>query len=247
MHYYKFHIGDYRRKAASLSILEHGIYRQLIDEYHLTEAPLTNDFEMLCWSIGARTKEEQDAVTRILNFFFKNTKKGWFHSTCEEQVGEYKAKALKNKENGRKGGRPKKNPEKTQSVSKQNPEETLTNNHKPLTNNHKPNDKPAPNGLAKFNFKSVLIDLGVSEQLASEFMSIRRMKKAKDTETAMKGLLREVKKSGLTLDQAITHCVEHSWKGFKAEWVAVNTNTNKTGQEVGFIEKHTDKSWRDGL
>jgi len=40
LHYYTFNIGDYRRDTGHLSLLEHGIYRQLIDSYYLSEKPI---------------------------------------------------------------------------------------------------------------------------------------------------------------------------------------------------------------
>jgi uncharacterized protein YdaU (DUF1376 family) len=40
MHHYQHHIGDYRRDTMHLTLLEHGVYRQLIDLYYLQEKPL---------------------------------------------------------------------------------------------------------------------------------------------------------------------------------------------------------------
>lgn len=245
MHYYKFHIGDYRRRAANLSLLEHGIYRQLIDEYHLTEEPLTGDFDRLCWSVGARSEDERVAVQRILDFFFKKTKKGWQHDVCEEQVQEYKAKALKNKENGKKGGRPKNNPEKTQSVSKQNPKETLTNNHKPLTTNQEPKREvavaPPAKGTALQNWPTY----HSPEILPTDFfryvdehgcqaLAMSEWPKFHDYWVAQPGQ-RGVKKDWLA-----------TWRNWlrKSKEFAANTDTKDS---QGFIQRVTDDSWAKGL
>jgi Protein of unknown function (DUF1376) len=40
MYYYQHHIGDYRKDTSHLSLIEHGIYRQLLDLYYITEKPL---------------------------------------------------------------------------------------------------------------------------------------------------------------------------------------------------------------
>ena len=56
----------------------------------------------------------------------------WYHKRCDETITAYQAKAQRNREVGKLGGRPKANPDETQMVSKDNP------NHKPITINHKP-------------------------------------------------------------------------------------------------------------
>jgi uncharacterized protein YdaU (DUF1376 family) len=82
-----------------------------------------------------------DTVGLILNEFFELREDGWHKDRCDLEIDLYHNKADKNKENGKKGGRPKKinelddNPEITQMVSKNNPNITLTINHKPITNN----------------------------------------------------------------------------------------------------------------
>ncbi len=47
MNYYRHHIGDYRSNTSHLSLLEHGIYRQLLDTYYLSEGPITPDLDIL--------------------------------------------------------------------------------------------------------------------------------------------------------------------------------------------------------
>ena len=44
MHYYQFNIADYRKDTGFLTYEEHGIYRQLIDQYHLDEKPFNAGF-----------------------------------------------------------------------------------------------------------------------------------------------------------------------------------------------------------
>jgi hypothetical protein len=52
LYYYNFNIGDYRRDTVHLSILEHGIYRQLIDTYYLNEDLLRQIWMRLCERIA---------------------------------------------------------------------------------------------------------------------------------------------------------------------------------------------------
>lgn len=76
----------------------------------------------------------------------------------------------------------------------------------------------------KFNFANALVSQGADQKLISEYMEVRKAKKAVNSETAFKSLISEQQKSGFTLNQVLEHCVVNSWKGFKAEWIK-NQNT----------------------
>ena len=72
----------------------------------------------------------------------------------------------------------------------------------------------------KFIFKSELKKLGVSEEQASEFMQVRKAKKAVNTKNAFEMLIAESQKAKLSLDQAIDYCLkrQNPWGAFKAAW-----------------------------
>ena len=133
MHYYPKNIGDYRRDTMHLSLLEHGVYMTLIDHYILNEEPFSDNIEDILWLVGARTEEEKNAVSLILNKFFKKKDDGYYHKRCDEEIQRYKKNAEVARENGKKGGRPR-NPEVTH--SKPNPK--LTKNQELETSNHEP-------------------------------------------------------------------------------------------------------------
>lgn len=92
-----------------------------------------------------------------------------------------------------------------------------TNNNILNNSSTKNNNISIENG--KFDFYQALLEMGVSPQVAKDFMAVRKEKKAKDTQTAIKGLQREIAKSGMTAEECITISVENSWKGFKVEWL----------------------------
>ena len=133
MHYYPKNIGDYRRDTMHLSLLEHGVYMTLIDHYILNEEPFSDNIEDILWLVGARTEEEKNAVSLILNKFFKKKDDGYYHKRCDEEIQRYKKNAEVARENGKKGGRPR-NP----GVTQEKPNPKLTNNQKLETNNHEP-------------------------------------------------------------------------------------------------------------
>lgn len=61
---------------------------------------------------------------------------------------------------------------------------------------------------------------GVPDQLFSDYMAVRKAKKAGPlTTTAVNGLIREAEKAGKTLEEAVTICCERGWQSLKAEWL----------------------------
>jgi hypothetical protein len=60
----------------------------------------------------------------------------------------------------------------------------------------------------------------VEEQVWSDFLALRKAKKAPMTVTALAGIKREAEKANWSLNRAIDECVSRGWTGFKAEWVA---------------------------
>jgi uncharacterized protein YdaU (DUF1376 family) len=135
MHYYTFNIGDYRRDTFHLTLLEHGVYRQLIDTYYLNERPLPVDTAVVMRTHSARTKDEKAAVLSVLENFFLLTDEGWIHRGCEKTIEKYREKSEKARVSA----------ESRWCKRNANASETqceLDANHKPITNNHKPIIKP---------------------------------------------------------------------------------------------------------
>lgn len=123
MNYYERHIGDYAKDAGHLSMLEHGAYTLLLDRYYSTEQPIPVD--QVYRIARARTEEECAAVDTVLREFFKPSEKGWVNGRGDEEIEKARLRIEIARENGKKGGRPKKQaeknpmgiPEETQSVS----------------------------------------------------------------------------------------------------------------------------------
>jgi len=67
-------------------------------------------------------------------------------------------------------------------------------------------------------------------------------RKAKFTETAMAGMMREAAKAGWTLEAAITEAIERGWQGFKADWVKDKDNghNGRNGNNRGGNQRPVD-------
>lgn len=77
-------------------------------------------------------------------------------------------------------------------------------------------------------FKESLLSLGVSEEVAEAWMSVRKTKRATNTEIAFRKVAEEIQKSGKTAEECITIAVENSWQGFKAEWLTSKSHSRQT-------------------
>ena len=131
MHYYKFNIADYRKDTGHLSTVEHSIYRQLIDWYYLDEKPIPLETQVVMRRLSL-VSEHEPALQNVLTDFFVQTEIGYRQSRIDMELNDYQDQAVKNKTNGKLGGRPR----KTQSVILANPNESEINpNQEPLTTN----------------------------------------------------------------------------------------------------------------
>lgn len=71
----------------------------------------------------------------------------------------------------------------------------------------------------RFDFYKSLLQLGVSEQTARDWMEVRKAKRAANTETAFRNIEIEIRKSGMDAESCIRMSAANSWQGFKAEWL----------------------------
>jgi len=95
MNYYEHHIGDYAEATLHLSFVEDAAYSRLIRKYYSTERPLPADLKQVQRLIGARTKEERQAVADILDEFFELEADGWHNKRCDAEIARYRGKPLR--------------------------------------------------------------------------------------------------------------------------------------------------------
>lgn len=232
MHYYQHNIGDYARDTGHLSVIEHGIYRLLLDWCYLNEKPITTEHAV---RIARGYQVETESV---LSEFFNLESDGWTHKRVIKEIDDYRVKAEKNRQNGAKGGRPKpnNNPVGSQTDAKHNPnQEPITNNQEPRTKEIKPraSRKAQPDGCLTV---SDLVAQGVDEQHASDWFKARKSKGAKSlTKTAWDAVKAEALNAGVTPAEAVKIAAENTWQGFKASWMSKPAHqSQKSGKHHGF-------------
>lgn len=124
---------------------------------------------------------------------------------------------------------------------------TNTEIHAPEKSDEKPVEKTP---------MAILADFGVYDQLAKDFIKARNKKGAPITITAMKGIEREAAKARISIQDAVTICIERGWQGFNANWDWNNNPINNFTFEskekryangMTFMEKVNDMSDFFGL
>ena len=132
MHYYQHNIADYRKDTSHLTLLEHGAYRQLLDQYYLNEEPLSLDETKLFRLLSAKTTEEQNAIKSVLGDFFTQTETGFIHRRCEIEIQTFHSKSEVASKSAKVRWQCERNANAMQTHSERNA------NHKPITINHNP-------------------------------------------------------------------------------------------------------------
>lgn len=148
MNHYPHHIGDFVKDTLGFSQGAIGAYRLLMDAYYADEAaPAARDV----YVIGrATTPAERRNVDKALEKFELRDGR-YHHKRVEEELVSYRSRVDSARENGGKGGRPKKptdnprdNPRRTEQLTEPithgEPSEKLASSHKPIN----PNPQAAP-------------------------------------------------------------------------------------------------------
>ena len=224
MHFYRFHIGDYKSATAHLSNEEDLAYRRLLDMYYDTEKPIPLETD---W-VARRIRVGSEVVATVLQDMFLETENGWVHDRCDEEIREYHRMADRARANGKAGGRPK-NPVGSQSE----PSRKLTNNHKPVTNNQVDIKRTS----------APVCPEGISLQVWSDYLAVRKAKRSPLIATALTAIEKEAGKAGWSLEKALSECVSRGWVGFKAEWVDKLSNPKLSFAERDELLKR--KRWEE--
>jgi len=203
MHYYQFHIGDYKSHTHHLSLLEDLAYRRLLDFYFLHEKPIKH--RDVARQIGMREHEED--VMTVLNEFFISTEDGFVSPRADKEIKQYKEFA----EAGKRGAAKRwGTPPNGEAISPPNATPIATNNHKPLTTNHKPKRESAT---------VVACPPDVSQQIWNDWVALRKSKKAPITQTVLNGAIAEAKIIGWPLEKFLAEWCSRGSQGLKAEWI----------------------------
>ena len=195
MHFYSFNIGDYMSHTVHLSLMEDLAYRRCLDIYYLHEKPLPEDATEVARLI--RMPEQKAEVVQVLEeFFTHDVGTGYVHKRTVEEITKYQAKIQAASRAGKASALARSNASSTK-VQLNNKQETI--NKKQETNIKRPRN--------------------VSKKTWDDFLTHRKNKKAPLTETALIGIKNEVKKTSISLEDALVMCQARGWQSFKSDWI----------------------------
>ncbi len=83
----------------------------------------------------------------------------------------------------------------------------------------------------RFDAQAHLVALGVSPDLATDWIEHRKSVKAKPSKTAIEGIAREAEKANMSLSDALRESCSRGWRGFKAEWMRDKTSRARSWQD----------------
>lgn len=84
----------------------------------------------------------------------------------------------------------------------------------------KPEQDQKTTAAPRRDWLAELIEHGVNEKHAKDWLEVRRGKKAKMTDTVVDGIKREARIANVSFGEAIRISAESGWQGFKADWLS---------------------------
>jgi uncharacterized protein YdaU (DUF1376 family) len=119
-----------------LTLLEHGCYHQLLDQYYLNEEPLPLDIDKIFRLLTARTQDEKNAIENVLKDFFIKTEAGFIQRRADDEIKFYHDRVDQAAIAGRKSAEKRANSNGRSTLVQRAFNQLITNNQEPITNNH---------------------------------------------------------------------------------------------------------------
>ncbi len=219
MNYYPFHIGDYVSATRHLSWEEDAAYRRLLDTYYMTEKPLPAELRAVCRLVLATTESKREAVAVVLEEFFESTPEGWINTRADQEIAAMREKQHKQREKANKRWH---KPEAAPGNATASPTDAAAS--KADADAMPPTPTPTPNTSSlrsevATRKRATSRPGDVEEQTWSDWLALRKAKRAPVTDTVVEEARKEAGLAGLTLDAFLrVWCVRGS-QGLRADWL----------------------------
>ena len=209
--YMQLYVADYLADTAHLTAAQHGAYLLLIFNYWQRGKPLNNSNERLT-NVARMTNDEWAEAKPILSEFFEIDGDEWVHARIERDLLAVNSKSGKASEAG-KASAARRAEKKAANVQR-----TLNHTDTDTDTDTEEKQKQTPRA-SRFDAQAHLVESGIPPDLASDWIKLRKAKKAEVTKTAIAGIQAEAVKANLSLDAALRECCARGWAGFKASWL----------------------------
>jgi uncharacterized protein YdaU (DUF1376 family) len=220
-------------------------YRRLLDQYYLREGSLPADIQTTAKLVRMRSFAAD--VEAVLNEFFTLTESGWMHNRCESEIERMQDKQTK----ARASAQASVNARKAKSLNVRSTDANESSNERSTVAKEKQADvelpTPTPTPTPKVvNTKAPAVAApdGVDLSVWTDFVQLRKDKRAKLTDTALDGIKAEAAKAGWSLDAALRECCARGWVAFKAHWVAEKSTTAAPAKQAkSFAQQEREAGW----
>ena len=212
MHYYQFNIGDYKSHTEHLSEMEDLTYRRLLDWYYLHESPIPLDESEVARQI--RMRSHSDCIAVVLREYFERTEEGWIHHRANKELAKAGDKSQKASESAKVRWSKQKDANALPTQSEGN----ATHNTEHITQNTEHKKKATV----------VACPPDVAEQVWSDWLSLRKAKKAAVTATVVDGARAEAAKLNWPFEKFLIEWCTRGSQGLKAAWVVDKQNQTET-------------------
>lgn len=213
---FQFYPADWRKdvELQSCSMAAQGLWINALciahecDPYgHLTINGKGMNSAQLSRQVGLSVKETDSLLTELVDAgVAKRTDESVIYSSRmvkDESLRNVRAEA------GRLGGNP--SLLKQRDNQQDNPGSKQTKKQKPTPSSSSSSASSSSNEIPPPD--------GVSPSVWTDFLKLRKAKKAPMTDTALDGIRKESVKAGLSLERALALCCKRGWQGFEAAWV----------------------------
>lgn len=164
VNYYERYCGDYARDTAHLDLIRHGAYTLMLDTQYATERGLPAPYGDLYRICRAMNRAEQEAVRSVADAHFPIGDDGLrWNPRAKRDIAAAQSRISAARQNGRHGGRPRKNPVGIEIETHEKPSGFLNGNPVGYPAETQPG---APYSIHHKNFKNTVsadADVGFAE------------------------------------------------------------------------------------
>lgn len=228
-----FYVGDYLADTMLLTTLQHGAYLLLMLACWKAGGSLPDDDEALASAArmsGAEWRKHRAALRR----FFDLQDGHLFHKRISAELERAQNLSDKRTAAGKLGGRPPKPKQDetnrfpfAEAKAKQNETPSQSPNTSSLRS-EVPREKRAP---------AIPCPDGVDSQVWSDWLALRKAKRAPVTQTVLDEAGREASKAGIELEAFLRLWVARGSQGLQAEWLKPNERRPMAAPSMSFHER----------
>lgn len=214
-----------KKLIAKHGYLGYGLFWAIIEELYNNTNVLPNDYD--CISFDLRCDAE--VVKSIINDFdlFVVDAESFGSLSIQRRLNERNEKSKKARESVL--ARWNKQKEDT-NVLPTNYDSNTIKERKGKENKVNESKENKENNISAlpFSFYNYLINYGFDKNLVSDWIKVRKNKKASNTETAYNSFIKEIEKRNCNLNEILELIVVKNWSGFKWEWYDNENNKEKS-------------------